>query len=241
MHSDNLLRQSRLGKSLTIDDVVARTRVPRVYIEMIDSGRISELPSGLYGRSYVRAFAAAVGVDADQALTVCAADLVEAPDPLPALREIARERVAPTLVQAIKDHLEEWQSKRRVPETSRFGGVIYLAGTIDVLLLFGISAFVVGVGAHACDVSVDALLRHVGGAVVVVCAYTWIMYFALLAGIGGQTIGMQICGARLQSETGPLNLRRISGRAARAALAESSIVVDWLHDSELPARRESPV
>jgi uncharacterized RDD family membrane protein YckC len=244
-NNDNRLKQTRLDNNLTIDEMVRRTKVPRRYVEMIDEGRLAELPPGVYGRSYVRAFAAVVGMNADEVLDSCAAQLVDVPDPLPALREIARERTAPTLGAAIAERIREWYAAR--PRTTdrrdsfALPGAVYLAAGLDAVVLFLINAFVVAVAANACDVPVDVLMRSAGGAVTIVCAFTCVMYFALLAGIGGQTLGMRVCGTRLRANDRPIDLRAIGARAAEAALGGSSILVDWLCTSELPARRESHV
>lgn len=237
----NLLRQGRLNSGLTLDEVARRTKVPRSYVEMIDEGRLGELPPGIYGRSYVRAFAAAVGVSAEEAVSCCAAYLVDVPDPLPALREIAREQTAPTLSAAVADRIREWYGARDHAQPFRLPGALYLAAGCDAVILFLMNAFIVAVVANACQVPVETLLRVAGGALSVVCGFTSAMYFALLAGIGGQTPGMRLCGARLRVESGPLDLRAIGARAAEAALGESSLVVDWLCTSELPEQRESPV
>jgi hypothetical protein len=241
-----LLRQRRLDGKLTIDEVVRRTKLPRAYVELIDEGRVAELPPGLYGRSYVRAYAAAVGVSADEALACYAAELVDVPDPLPALREIAREQTPPTLAAAIADRVREWyvtreDRPRERRAAFRLAGAAYLAAALDAALLFTINAFVAGVAANACQVPVDLLLRTAGAAVAVMCAFTCVMYFALLAGVGGQTLGMRVCRVHLRAERRPMSLRAIGARAVEAALGESSILVDWVCTAQLPTRRESPV
>lgn len=241
VYTDNLLKHSRLIRGLTIDQVSRHTRIPPAYVRMIDEGRFADLPHGLYGRSYVRAFASAVGVDAEEALARYAAQLVDVPDPLPALREISRERTPPTLAAAIADRVREWYGTRDSAEPIKLPGTVYFSAGLDALFLFAVNAFVVAVAAHACHVSVDVLLRQAGAAMAVVCAFTSTMYFVLLAGIGGQTLGMRVFGTRLRPGAGPLDMRAIGARAAEAILGESSVVVDWLSASELPKRRESPV
>ena len=239
--SENLLRQRRLERQITIDEVVHRTKLPRLYAEMIDAGRLGDLPAGIYGRSYVRAFAQAVGVDPDHALTLYSSLLVDTPDPIPAIREIARERTAPTLAGLVADRIRAWYATRDGARPFRWPGTVYFAASFDALFLFAINAFVVAVAAHACQVSVQVLLRLASPAIAVVCAFTSTMYFLLLAGIGGQTLGMRLFGTRLRSGTRPLGLYAIGLRAADAVLGQGSVLVDWLCSSEMPKRRESPV
>ena len=241
MSINNFLRQNRLRRAISMDELVRATKVPRAYLDMIDDGRLSELPAGLYGRSYVRAFAAAVGVSAEQALAECSEQLVDVPDPLPAMREITRERTAPTLAAAIADWVREWYATRDTSRPLKFPGTVYVAAGLDALLLFLLNAFIVGVAANACEVPVEALLRLAGGAMGSIGAFTCVMYFALLGGIGGQTLGMRICGTSLAASPRPLNLRAIGGRAVEAVLGGSSVLVDWLRSTELPRHRESTV
>lgn len=54
-------------------------------LRYIDDGRFELLPSGLYARCYVRAFAATVGLDPEKALSEVEHLLPGAPDPIPAL------------------------------------------------------------------------------------------------------------------------------------------------------------
>lgn len=241
MSSNNSLRQNRLKREISLDELGRTTKVPRAYLEMIDDGRLDELPAGLYGRSYVKAFAAAVGVSAEQALAECSAQLVDVPDPLPAMREITRERTPPTLSAAIAERVREWYVARDASKPVRLPGTVYVAAGLDALLLFLLNAFIVGLAANACQVPVEALVRLAGGAMGSIGAFTCVMYFALLGGIGGQTLGMRICGTSLAAYPRPLNLRAIGGRAVEALLGGSSVVVDWLCSSELPKQRESTV
>jgi hypothetical protein len=241
VYTSNVLHQCRIRGGLTIDELVRRTKIPRIYIEMIDEGRLPELPAGIYGRSYVRAFAVAVGMNPDDALADAAAGLVEVPDPLPALRQITREQTPPTLAAAIAERIREWNASRDGSEPLKLPGAIYFAAGMDALFLFVLNAFIVAVAANACHVSVGVLLRVAGAAMSIVCGFTAAMYFVLLAGIGGQTLGMRLFRTELRSVRGPLDIRAIGLRSVEAVLGGSSVLVDWLCSSEMPKRRESPV
>ena len=59
-------------------------------LHKIDEGRFTELPGGLYARSYIRAFASVVGLDPEDVVRELGERLPPAENPLPALREIAR-------------------------------------------------------------------------------------------------------------------------------------------------------
>ncbi|MBA3296720.1 MAG: helix-turn-helix domain-containing protein, partial [Acidobacteria bacterium] len=57
------LHQARLNCQLELSELAARTAISPSVLAKIDEGRFAELPAGIYARSYVRSFAAEVGVD----------------------------------------------------------------------------------------------------------------------------------------------------------------------------------
>lgn len=87
---DNLLHRGRVERGIDLGQVAARTFLSPQVVQNIDDGRFDALPPGLYARSYVRAFASAVGLDPDEVLRELEAALPRVDDPLPVLREIAR-------------------------------------------------------------------------------------------------------------------------------------------------------
>lgn len=62
------LRQQRLKNGWTLDQVSAQTRIPVRHLQTIEDGRGRELPGGFIGKSFVRQYAEAVGLDGEQAL-----------------------------------------------------------------------------------------------------------------------------------------------------------------------------
>lgn len=65
-----LLREARTAKGLEIGDVAELTHVRREYLRALEEGRYSDLPEDVYTRNFVRLFAQAVGVPAEEALGV---------------------------------------------------------------------------------------------------------------------------------------------------------------------------
>ena len=90
MCDDNLLHRARVVRGLAVADIAARTSLNPVTVQAIDSGRFQDLPAGIYARSYVRAFASAVGLQPEQVLRELEPSLPRVDDPLPILRDIAR-------------------------------------------------------------------------------------------------------------------------------------------------------
>jgi len=62
------LRQAREEKGLSFRQVAEATKLSVRVIEQLESGRIAELPEGIYRRSIVRAVAREVGLNPDQLL-----------------------------------------------------------------------------------------------------------------------------------------------------------------------------
>jgi len=86
------LYHARIASRLSLQQIGIRTALSPSVLRNLDEGRFELLPSGVYARSYVRTFAAAVGLDPEAALAELEHLLPGAPDPVPALN--ARRRGA---------------------------------------------------------------------------------------------------------------------------------------------------
>lgn len=62
------MRAVRERKGLTLNAISVRTRIAEYYLEDIEDERFDRLPPPIYLRSYVRQYAAAVGVDEESAV-----------------------------------------------------------------------------------------------------------------------------------------------------------------------------
>jgi cytoskeletal protein RodZ len=60
------LRQAREQRGLSLHDIANTTKMSMVVLKDIEANDFSRLPGGLFARSYVRAFAAEVGLNADE-------------------------------------------------------------------------------------------------------------------------------------------------------------------------------
>ena len=58
------LRQAREARSMSIDDMVRVTRIPRGSIVAIEEDRLEDLPGPVFVRGFVRSYATTVGLDA---------------------------------------------------------------------------------------------------------------------------------------------------------------------------------
>ncbi len=60
------LEQERELRGLARDDVVRATKLPRGLVEALESGDVERIPPRAYAVGYLRSWAAAVGLDADE-------------------------------------------------------------------------------------------------------------------------------------------------------------------------------
>ncbi|MEF2965141.1 helix-turn-helix domain-containing protein [Paenibacillus sp. M1] len=63
------LKEARLARGLSLDDVQEMTKIRKRYLEAIEAGDYKVLPGSFYVRAFIKTYAEAVGVDADELLT----------------------------------------------------------------------------------------------------------------------------------------------------------------------------
>jgi cytoskeletal protein RodZ len=96
------LREARERQGMTLDGIARATNIPARVLQAIEGGRLDEVPGGLFIRSYLRAYAAQVGLDPDGLVTAYLAQLEAAPDEdLDALRVRCASRGARSRVSKI--------------------------------------------------------------------------------------------------------------------------------------------
>lgn len=62
------LREARLSLGASVEDVAERLRINRRYIHALEEGRLKDLPGPAYAVGFVRSYAAALGLDPDEAV-----------------------------------------------------------------------------------------------------------------------------------------------------------------------------
>jgi cytoskeleton protein RodZ len=75
------LRQARSQRGLSLDDVAARTRINRKYLEAIEKGDRSAIPGGFFYKSFVRQYASTLA-SGDSTLVQDIDDMLAAEEPL---------------------------------------------------------------------------------------------------------------------------------------------------------------
>ncbi len=67
-HVGTHLREARERRGLSVQKISVATRIPVHTLEALEAGTISKLPGGIFSRSFVRAYAAEVGLDPEEAV-----------------------------------------------------------------------------------------------------------------------------------------------------------------------------
>jgi cytoskeleton protein RodZ len=87
------LAQAREARGVSLRELSDQTRIARRYLEAIEADDYKELPGGIFNRSFIKAYAKAVGfneAEAVSAYTEVARAAGEAPDELPTSRQSSR-------------------------------------------------------------------------------------------------------------------------------------------------------
>lgn len=64
------LRRERERRRITLTQLATRTKVSASLYRSLESGNCARWPGGIYGRGFVRAYAEAVGLDADDTVAL---------------------------------------------------------------------------------------------------------------------------------------------------------------------------
>lgn len=197
------LQQARLAAGLKLSDIEQRTRISPSILRWIDDGQLHRLPAGIYARSYVRAFAQAVGLDPNEIVA-------SVEDQLPAAAEIAPKREV-----------------RAQPSLPLSPGLLRMAAaSADAALLSVIYALVLGATAAVCRVPMGDVLEVGMAAMILVMIVLTALYFVVFAGVQGRTPGSRLVGLPALDVSGPVHLNAIVARAIRVFVSEASLGVD---------------
>jgi hypothetical protein len=219
------LHRARVEKNIDLSRISALTALSPLVVRRIDEGRFEELPGGLYARSYIRAFAEAVGLRGDQVLREVETLLPGAQDPLPVLREHAPQSPAGSLLRSMRGlvpalpALPSLRSLRRVPSlpglatlpsvpalprlpslprlTMPLEAWWGVAVAIDVAIVAGVCAGQTALAAWTCGVGVQELLVEGGLALWATLLVPALLYWLVFAGIGRGTPGRLLVSGRL--------------------------------------------
>lgn len=87
-----LLKAERETRQLSLEEVSSTTRIPRKALESLEEDRFEDLPSGVFVRGFIKAYASAVDIDAGEVLERFDEGHPEAPPPPPLATVHSRRR-----------------------------------------------------------------------------------------------------------------------------------------------------
>jgi hypothetical protein len=182
----NILHAARIAKGLDLARIGAMTALRPNIVQSLDEGRFDQLPGGLYARSYVRAFAKAVGLSPGETLEALELLLPAAPDPLPLLNELAPPSPSETVKAFIAD-----QTKALAGFKVSIGSIAAIL--IDAAVLMMIGAGLVTVAAWSCGVTRLVLLEQANVELAILFSVPVMLYMFIFERLAGRTPGQAIC------------------------------------------------
>jgi hypothetical protein len=196
------LHHARLSAGLELRDIERRTRISPSILRWIDDAQFHRLPAGIYARSYIRAFAEAVGLDPSEIVA-------------------SLEHALPPAAELTPPHTAPERSSRLAPEWLRVAAAVVDAGILS--LMYGL---VVAATAAACGRSVADVIGPALPPMAVVLLALTAIYFVIFAGIGGRTPGGRFLGLPPLDVSGPVHLQAIGTRALRVFASQASFGLD---------------
>ena len=120
------LRQARERRGISLGQIATRTRISTAALAALERNDISKLPGGIFSRSFVRAYAAEVGIDPDATVEEFIARFNQEPAP-----------TAAAVAASVPD-IEVAFESRRVRATRAL-----IAGAIAIPALLGVVIYLV--------------------------------------------------------------------------------------------------
>jgi hypothetical protein len=225
---------ARERRGLSLATIARQWGVREQNLLLIEQDAFESLPTGLYGRNAVRAYASAVGVPADEAL----AEIVERlPVPEDPMAGLARVRGL-TWTAARKSTAAPEKLPAKAAASANGAGPeaswrCLAAAAIDGAVLIGIELTLIGLTSLAAGVGPTQVMRVAAPAMILLGAIIGAVYFVLLGGIRRQTIGARVAQAPADAamlEGG--DVHTVIQRSLRCVLAEGSSFVNWISSQE---------
>jgi len=180
------LKQARERRRISLATIGRQWGVREQNLELIERDRFEDLPTGLYGRAAVRAYATAVGLPADQVLAEVADRLRSPEDPLDGLARVRGLTRQPGRTR--KESLHMPATDINLSMTTR----AQVANVIDALFLLVVDFLLLELTALVAGVRSTEVLRAAAPAMIALFALIAALYFVLLGGLARTTVGTKI-------------------------------------------------
>jgi hypothetical protein len=175
---------------------------------LIEQDKLEELPTGLYGRAAVRAYASAVGLPADEVLAEVAERLRAPEDPLDGLARVRGLARQPE--RTFKEILHVPTPEVSLSSAAR----AHVANAVDGLVLLALDFLLLQLTAVVAGVRATDVLRVAAPSMLGLFALIAALYFVLLGGLARATVGSKIAHtsvdpAMVEGVVRMLRLRRV--------------------------------
>ncbi len=237
------LRRVRIERGASQAELARQCALRVEWLQAMEEGRFSDLPSGIYGRSAVRRYADSLGLDPHEVLAACASLLPLVEDPISALGRL-RGLAVPRRGEAASVDVDKVQVCGRGGKESSVAPAcdapswrLLAAAAIDAIAVVGLLIAVV-----TCTVASGIPMSGLGGDAAPSFALLTVVlgscYFVVLGGIVGETVGEHIAGGRSDTDDGrPLDLRAVGVRTLHCVLRDAHFIEmfgRWLGQKVVP-------
>jgi hypothetical protein len=171
---------------MTLATIARQWGVREQNLLLIEQGRFEELPTGLYGRTAVRAYATAVGIPADEALIEVIDRLRTLEDPLDGLARVRGLTRQPE--RTFKEILHVPTPEVSLSSSTR----AHVANAVDGLVLLGVDFLLLELTASVAGVRATEVLRFAAPSMLALFALIAALYFVLLGGLARATVGSKV-------------------------------------------------
>ena len=180
------LKQARERRRISLASIARQWGVREQNLELIERDRFEDLPTGLYGRTAVRAYATAVGLPAEQVLGEVADRLRSPEDPLDGMARVRGLTRQPE--RTLKEILHMPSTDINLSTTTRG----HVANVVDALFLLLVDFVLLELTALVAGVRSTEVLRAAAPAMIALFALIAALYFVLLGGLARSTVGTKI-------------------------------------------------
>jgi transcriptional regulator with XRE-family HTH domain len=220
------LRQAREAQGLDVEALAHRTRLRVHLLEAVEQGRFEALPRGVYARAVVRAYAEAVGIDPHRVITEVASQLPEPEDPIEGMARV-RGFERPAQPSAAVETPDAGSGELPRPTTGLGPPAVQatVAAAIDTTVLLAATAILTAGTAAVSGIAVPEVVRLAAPAILAQALLVGGLYFVLMGGVGGATLGERVVEPQASRRRFRGTLGAAARRAGRLALRQASIVV----------------
>lgn len=215
------LRQSRIASGEDLACLAKRAGIREGLLQAIEEGRFADLPHGIYGRSAIRSFASALGLDAVEVLAECEQFLPAVDDPIDALARLRGVRTTPKPTAPVDaPRAQGLAASEPAAMWKPLAAAAIDAGIIMLMLLLLVAMTMTYLAAPLSAFRATTAPAFGLMGVLLACCY-----FGCFAGVAGATLGERaVNSAPASTDPAAHDLQAVLTRTLRALLRDVSTI-----------------